>query len=151
MLLNLTGFVHLDPMVYPTTLAIRIETDDSPDCGVRSGRHDGFDVPGEMGQVMPRLLLPDDETEGLCGFYDYVIDRPAKRCPKEQIRRYHYVVTGKGQGVYYEFPDVYIVTLNERHDRWSCTVGRPRASGGFELELPDYEPGWFARTGKKPL
>lgn len=155
MLLNLAMGTIIDPATYPTTLAVRISTDNRPEFGVRSGKHDGFRDEGEMGQPMPRLIVPPDrEGYGLSdlGYYDFIIDRPERCCPEHQVRRYHYVVIAHGSGVYYEYPEVYVLTLQELSDGWSCSLGRPyQSASGFQLILPDYEPGWFARTGAKAL
>lgn len=154
MLLDLMLGTSLNPGAYPTTLAVRISTDNRPECGVRTGKNDGFRNKDEMDRPVPRVRVPPDREEyGLsdCGYYDFILDRPEKCCPEQQVRRYHYVVTGHGNGVYYDYPEVYIVTLEEQHDNWSCCLGRPYQTGGIRIVLPDYEPGWFARTGAKAL
>jgi len=154
MLLNLSLGLIIDPSAYPSTLAVRLETDNRSDCGVRSGRHEGFKDEAEMDQPMPRVVVPDDKQGyGLSdiGIFDYIIDRPAKLARAQQALRYSYVVTGHNNGVYYDCPDVHVLVLIETQDDWHVAFGRPRDTQGFRLILPDYEPGWFARTGTKAL
>ena len=143
------------PADYCGTLAVRLQTDDEPGFGVLSGRNGGFgmDHEDEQNVWMPRFPPPpeegeeqaDQDTIRAAGMYDYVIDRPGRRTRPHQVLAYSYVVTGKGNGVYYDFPDVHVLTLIERQDSWHIHFGRPHGQG-FTLMLPDYEPGWLHRT-----
>jgi len=152
MLLDFSLRFVINPAAYPGTLAIRLNTDDRPGCGVRSGRHDGF-TREEGDQPLPRFRLPlepGEEDYGAMGMYDFVIDRPEGRAGTDQSLRYHYVATGWDNAVYSGYPDVWLLTLCELPTGWHVAVGRP-GTNGFDLILPDYEPGWIQRTGAQAL
>jgi hypothetical protein len=147
MLLVLGHRFTVNPAEYAGTLAIRLDTDNRPECGVRSGNHAGF-YPEEENQPMPRFNVP---SYGLnLGLYDFVIDRPERRARKNQILAYHYVVQGWDNGVYVQHQDIWRLTLSETSDDWSIAIHRPWVNG-LDLILPDYEPGWIRQTGASPV
>lgn len=155
MLLDLGLRFVINPTLYVGTLAIRLETDNRPECGVWSGRHAGF-TEEEGNQRMPRFHLVDEspmtatvDYDSL-GFYDFVIDRLEPRARENQLLQYHYVALGWDGGVYVQHPAVWTLTLTERTDGWDVSIGRPGWTG-LTLILPDYQPGWIQRTGARAL
>jgi hypothetical protein len=152
MLLDLGLRFVINPSEYVGTLTIRLETDDRPGCGVRSGRHHGF-TQEEGDQPMPRFRIPPEPGEedyGDFGMYDFLIDRPEGRAGTDKSLRYHYVATGWSNAVYSGYHDVWLLTLCELPTGWHVAVGRP-GTNGFDLILPDYEPGWLDRSGVLPI
>ena len=149
----------VNPSLYVGTLGIRMQTGDHPQCGVRSGRHNGFRAEWEMNQPMPRFQIPAEPAdvangvpswEGL-GFYDYVIDRPETRAGEHMRLEYNYVVTAWHDVVYSEgYPDVWTLALHETTEGWDAHFGRI-GTYGLTLILPDYEPGWIQRTNAQAL
>jgi hypothetical protein len=147
MLLDLSLRTIIDPTEYPSTLAVRLSTDNRPECGVFSGENRYFS-PDEECRPMPRFT--PDLGGGELGFYDYVIDRPVARATENQTLQYHYVAMGWDSGPYAQYPLVWLLVLQELSDGWDISVSRPE-SKGFTLILPDYQPGWIQRTGTKAL
>ena len=102
---------------------------------------------------MPRFRIPPEPGEedyGDFGMYDFLIDRPEGRAGTDKSLRYHYVATGWSNAVYSGYHDVWLLTLCELPTGWHVAVGRP-GTNGFDLILPDYEPGWIQRTGAQAL
>lgn len=153
MLLDLTQPCVINPSEYVGTLAIRLQTDNRPECGVFSGQHEGFE-PAEENQRMPHFTLMDGAPMGASlnfddlGMYDFILDRPVARAEEHQMLRYSYVVRGWDSAVYVQYQDIWLVTLQELSDGWSVALGRP-GQNGFRIILPDYEPGFIARTGAR--
>ena len=152
MLLAIGRRLTIDPAAYPLTLVIRLDTDNRPECGVRSGTHAGFDREEEMNQPMPRFNVPSDDgmEYGNLGLYDFVIDRPERRAQEHQVLAYHYAIVGWDNSVYVQHQDIWRMTLNETQGGWDVAIHRP-GSNGLTLILPDYQPGWIQRTGAVPL
>lgn len=138
MLIDLGLRLVVSPSEYVGTLAIRLQTDDLPGYGLRSGQHAGF-RPGEGNQDVPGIPVgpPDDVLPGV---WDYVIDLP-RRVQENQVLTYHYVAQGRGSGVYVQYPDVWLLQVTESSSAgWDVAVHRP-GHYGFTLILPDYRPG----------
>jgi hypothetical protein len=160
MLLDLSLRFVINPSLYEGTLAIRLETDNRPECGVFAGEHAAFPAE-ENHRAMPRfhqVLEPNQEAEGQSspidlaelGFYDFVVDRPESRAQLNQVLRYHYVVVGWTNGVYIQHQSVWTLTLCEFFSGWHVSISRPGWMG-LDLVLPDYQPGWIQRTGAQAL
>ena len=147
MLIDLITRPTIDPTIHPGTLVVRLQTDNRPECGVFAGRHADL-TREEEGKPVPRILVGAYQDLGI---FDFVVDRPEKRIAHEnQILRYHYLVIGWDQSVFVEHQEIWHLTLQELSDGWSLSINQPN-SGGFNLILPDYEPGWMTRTGTKAL
>lgn len=156
MLIDLGLRFIVNPALYVGTLAVRLNTDNRPECGVFSGVHDGFEE-DEQNQPMPHFTLLDgDSVMGATmnfddlGMYDFIIDRPVSRAQEHQVRRYNYVVRGWNNGVYYEHQDIWVLVLQEMTSGWDVGIHRP-GMNGFTLILPDYQPGFLRRTNARAL
>jgi len=139
--LSQLGAPTLNPLEYPTTLAVRLETGERPACGVFAGRNMDF-APHEEGELV--ALVGDAE-----GCRTFLLDRPERGHHRGCSRYWYYVAIGWRSDVYIEHPYVYAMTLQE-HDGgpdnyfWAVRVSTGESSR-FTLILPDYEPGALAR------
>jgi hypothetical protein len=121
--------VLINPLLYPKSLAICLDTYDHPTCGVFQGRHESFSRQEEG------LMCPPVEDDGT-GSKVYLLDRPAA-APLEQVRRWHYAAIGWDIGGYLERPYVYDILLEENPgSEWSVSI-----PGQFTMLLPDYHAG----------
>lgn len=141
MLIDFTTRITIDPMLYTTTLAIRLCTDNRPDCGVFSGRYGGFSSE-EFGLCQPRFSVFEDES---LGFFDFVINRPAHQARQHERVVYSYIAVGWTNEIYVNYPETWTINLYEMIDTWFVSVNETRRDG-FNLILPDYVPGWFKQT-----
>jgi hypothetical protein len=138
MLVDLSGPITINPFEYPTTLAVRLDTDNRSQCGVFAGKHTDFSD-HEEGKLLP--VIDDDDS----GRKTFVLDRPERETREQIYRRWDYVAIGWINEIHIEFPDAYRLTLAE-HDNgpenhfWAITV-----TTRFTLLLSDYEPGALAR------
>lgn len=147
MLIDLSrhGPLTINPLEYRTTLAVRIDTDDRPECGVFAGKHTDFER-HEEGMLVP--IIDNDDMGTGCKTFS--LDRPKRGDSRRSwCRSWHYAAIGWDSGIYIEHPYVYQLTLKE-HDEgpenyfWAVFISMHRGSG-FTLILPDYEPGALAR------
>jgi hypothetical protein len=145
MLIDLIQRLTINPSQYPTTLVVRLDTNNRPECGVFAGSMCGFD-PAEEGLLVPQILTEDDEV----GFHDYIIDRPRGNVQEHQSLRYYYAVVGWSNSVYVQMPVAWELTFieeyGEKGTQWSAAFA-PVTGLGLTLVLPDYTPGYRARNG----
>ena len=144
MLIDLCLPLTINPLEYPTTIAIRVETDDRPDCGVFAGRHTDF-ARDEEGKKVP--LVDADES----GRQTFLLDREPG--PEGSLcRRWHYSAIGWQDAIYVDQFCTYTLTLQEYASsdvdgretlHWAVSVASSHPL--FHLLLPDYEPGALAR------
>jgi len=138
-LIQLSGRFIIDPGQYPRRLVVELDIgggfrdEGHPECGVFSGRHDGFEDPEDMNQRIPGFLF-DEEVPWV---QRYEILAP-NRCPPNQRRGYHYVAIGWHDRVYMAYPIPTEVTLENSAGSWSVAIGR--VDGGVTVLMPDYSP-----------
>jgi hypothetical protein len=151
MLIDLCLPLTLNPYEYPTTLAIRLETDNRPECGVFAGRHTDFSR-NEEGKTVP--LIDDDGT----GRKTFILDRDGDRGSGRLCRTWHYAAVGWTDGIYVDHPYVYTLTLREYAgndadglEKYFWAVSVSRTNPLFQLLLPDYEPDAVARGVAFPI
>lgn len=122
-----------------TTLAVLIDTDNRPGCGVFTGEYEGF-APGERNKRVPFEL---DES----GFQTFLFDRPVREPgiplkfgQPNIIRRWHYAAIGWNKPGHIQYPYVRPLTLENHCDsseeHWAVVI-----DSGLRIILPGYEPG----------
>lgn len=147
MLIDLSRPVTINPFEYPTMLAILLETDDRPECGVFAGRHDDF-ARHEEGKIVPLI-----ENAGN-GRLTFLLDRPARETREHLVRRWHYAAIGWDNAVYVEYPCAYELVLGEHEygpDNYHWSISVTAHTPLFHLVLFDYEPGALGRGVVSPL
>jgi hypothetical protein len=137
MLIQLSGRFIIDPVQFPHRLVVELDVGDftgesHPECGIFSGRHDGFEEPEEMNQRMPEI--PTEEGSGIRWFE---IRAPRNRAPLHQRRGYHYVAIGWHDHVYVAYPLPTEIVLEDSEGSWSVAVGW---GNGVTVLMPDYSP-----------
>lgn len=138
MLIQLAGRFIIDPGQYPRRLVVELEVgggfgiEDHPECGVFSGKHDGFEDPGEMNQRIPGSPV-DEDTPWV---RRYEIRAPNRSQPSRR-NGYHYVAIGWNGRVYIEYPIPTEIVLEDSAGFWSVSIGR---GNGVTVLMPDYSP-----------
>ena len=138
MLIQLAGRFVIDPVQYPRRLVVELDCGDSftgeghPECGVFSGRFDGFRDLEEMNQRMPELPIEEE-----CGTHRFEIRAPNRSC-EHQCLRYHYVAIGWGGRVYVAYPRATEITLGDVEGAWSVSI--ECGAHGVTVLMSDYAP-----------
>ena len=133
MMINTTRGVVFDPTAYPGRLLITLETEGRMGCGVFSGRHAGFEGEAEMQQKMPTVQIENWSDGGVEVFE--IVRLP--RAPKNQLRKYPYVVTSWQNLVYTEFAKSKELILTE-HSQESAPPLWEVAFAKVRVILPSY-------------
>lgn len=132
MLIRISGGFIVDSTQFQRRLVVELDCGyrpgDHPECGVFSGRHDGFELPEEMDHRMPDITPePDDSLR----MFDIVA--PNRPPPLHQHRRYPYVAIAWNLGGYLEYPVSTEIYLSI-HEMWDVALK------GVRIILPDYSP-----------
>jgi hypothetical protein len=149
MLLDFSCFgpLTIDPSQYPTTLTVRIDTGNRPDCGVFAGKNLQF-ARHEVNKLVP--CIEDDD-----GTRVYLLDRPESQAKDHVMARWDYAAIGWEGDVYVEHPYVWTLTLQELNhgpfpgpSRWHISFSQNH-DPAMTLILLDYKPGALARGDYK--
>ena len=138
MLIQLANRFVIAPTQYPRRLVVELEVgegfgvDSHPECGVFSGRHDGFNHPEEMNQRIPEN--PVDDVAPWTRRYEILAPN---RSQPSRCWRYHYVAIGHHCGVYIEYPTPTEIVLEDSAGSWSVSIGQGK---GVTVLMPDYSP-----------
>lgn len=146
--LSRSGPLTINPFEYVTSLAVQLDTDDRPECGVFAGKHTDF-AEHEECKIVP--VVDDTET----GCKTFLLDRPERGNRLHIVRRWHYAAIGWESGVYLEHPYAYELILQEHNGGpenyfWVFSVNMNMVPC-FRLILSDYEPGALAREAAAAL
>ena len=142
MLIQLSGRFIIDPVQFPHRLVVELDVGDftgesHPECGVFSGRHDGFEEPEEMNRWIDGSPI-DGDTPWI---QRYEIQAPNRSQPS-RCMRYHYVAVGWHGGVYAAYPVPTEIVLEDSAGSWSVSIGR---GNGVTVILDDYSP-WESQS-----